>query len=166
MGKEDRKPIKKGEFNQNITSKDIISFLNNLSPQEKSAFLAQIRYQEIHRSFNGPLPAPEDFKQYESVLPGAADRIISMAEKQQLHRTSLEKEIVDRNFNQSSRGQIIGGILAICYILASFVLGLYGHETLAGIIATTTLLGTIVVFVLNKKPDHDNEDSTNRNEKE
>lgn len=166
MGKEDRKPVKKGEFNQNITSNDILSFLNNLSPQEKSAFLAQIRYQEIHRSFNGPLPAPEDFKQYESVLPGAADRIISMAEKQLLHRTSLEKEIVDRNFNQSSRGQIIGGLLAFCCLLASLVLGLYGHETLAGVIATTTLIGTIIVFVLNRKPDQDNEDSTNHNEKE
>ena len=32
---------------------------------------------------SAPLPAPREFKGYEAVLPGAADRILRMAEKDQ-----------------------------------------------------------------------------------
>ena len=34
----------------------------------------------------GPLPVAQQFEQYEKVLPGSAERIISMAEKEQGNR--------------------------------------------------------------------------------
>lgn len=37
-------------------------------------------------SFSGPLPPAESFARYEEVLPGAADRIMRMAEKEQDNR--------------------------------------------------------------------------------
>jgi len=37
-------------------------------------------------SFSGPLPPPPMFREYEDVLPGAGDRILSMAERQAAHR--------------------------------------------------------------------------------
>lgn len=40
---------------------------------------------------SGPLPSPEDFREYEDVLPGAADRILGMAEYQLRHRASAQK---------------------------------------------------------------------------
>lgn len=39
------------------------------------------------KAHSGPLPAPEDFREYEAVQKGAADRIIKMAER------ALEAEI-------------------------------------------------------------------------
>ena len=46
-------------------------------------------YFERHSS--GPLPTPDSFREYEDVLPGAADRILTMAETQLQHRASIQK---------------------------------------------------------------------------
>ena len=40
-------------------------------------------------SFSGPLPPPELLKQYDEVVPGAAERIISMAEAEQARETEM-----------------------------------------------------------------------------
>ena len=40
--------------------------------------------------YSGPLPKAEDLAKYEALLPGAADRIFVMAEKQLSHRHDLE----------------------------------------------------------------------------
>ncbi|MFQ7172706.1 MAG: DUF2335 domain-containing protein [Thomasclavelia ramosa] len=45
-------------------------------------------------SYSGPIPHPSDFEQYERVLPGAADRILTMAENQSAHRQTLEKAAI------------------------------------------------------------------------
>ena len=41
-------------------------------------------------ALSGPLPPPEMLAQYEEILPGAAERILSMAERQAEHRQKLE----------------------------------------------------------------------------
>ncbi|MDE0103545.1 MAG: DUF2335 domain-containing protein [Bryobacterales bacterium] len=38
----------------------------------------------------GPLPPPKTIEGYEAIVPGAAGRIISMADKQLAHRQHLE----------------------------------------------------------------------------
>lgn len=83
---------------------------------------------------------------------GAADRILTMAEKQQEHRIECEKMIVSKNLRKDQQGQYIGALIALVCIGASVALGLLGHDTLGGIIGGATLLGAIVVFVLNKEP--------------
>lgn len=40
--------------------------------------------------FQGPLPPPDFFEQYEATLPGAAERILQMAERQASHRQGAE----------------------------------------------------------------------------
>lgn len=67
-------------------------------------------------AFAGPLPHPEILARYEEVLPGAADRIISMAEKQAAHRMHLEKIVVEGDSRRAWWGQWIGGILALVAI--------------------------------------------------
>jgi uncharacterized membrane protein len=53
----------------------------------------------IHR---GPLPPPDQFKDYEAILPGSADRILKMAEKEQDHRHAWELSHL-RNPNKKRR---------------------------------------------------------------
>ncbi|MBR3248745.1 DUF2335 domain-containing protein [Candidatus Saccharibacteria bacterium] len=43
----------------------------------------------MHQEYHGPLPPSTEFRKYEDVLPGAADRIMKMAEK------SLDAEVED-----------------------------------------------------------------------
>jgi uncharacterized membrane protein len=64
-----------------------------VSPEEKRAEAIFQAAVEISR-FSGPLPHPEDLAKYEQVLPGAADRIIRMAEQQAAHRQNLERAVI------------------------------------------------------------------------
>jgi uncharacterized membrane protein len=50
-----------------------------------------IAQQQMHvRHHSGPIPAPQDLFQYDQLTPGAADRIIAMAEREQAHRMNIE----------------------------------------------------------------------------
>jgi len=62
-------------------------------------------------SYQGPLPHPQHFQKYDEILPGAADRILSMAESQARHRQTIER-----------REQILDGFLGWCGILSAFMI--------------------------------------------
>ena len=47
-------------------------------------------HAERHEVRSGPLPDAEEFARYNEVLPGAADRILKMGEKQQDHMNRRE----------------------------------------------------------------------------
>ncbi|WP_446786960.1 DUF2335 domain-containing protein [Macellibacteroides fermentans] len=121
-------------------------------PEDKRKVLVRALYAiESSSSFRGPLPPPEILNGYESVLPGASERILKMAEKQQEHRIDVERMIVDRQTKQSGFGQIWGGCLAVLFGVIACILGYTGHDWLAGIIATSTIIGLATIFVLNRK---------------
>ncbi|MCY3770634.1 MAG: DUF2335 domain-containing protein [Gemmatimonadetes bacterium] len=68
----------------------------------------------------GPIPDPEDLKRYESILPGLADRIVTMAEKEQEERFTENKR-GQSQFNTIMRGafSLMGlGIMMSFYLLA------------------------------------------------
>jgi len=65
------------------------------------------------RFHQGPLPPPEDFKAYEAALPGACDRILSMAEAQQKHAFSINAARIEGDFREARRGQVYAVILAL-----------------------------------------------------
>ena len=55
-------------------------------------------------SWSGPLPAPADLQLFEEIVPGAADRILTLTEKQSEHRMDLERSVVSENLKQSKLG--------------------------------------------------------------
>lgn len=103
-------------------------------------------------TFSGPIPPPELLRGYEEILPGAADRIISMTEKQLDHRTNMESMIVNRTLTQKNTGMILGFLIVLCILGIVVLLIFKGHITLAAILGTTTLLGVASIFVLGAKP--------------
>ena len=52
-------------------------------------------------SFSGPLPPPSIYGEYERTLPGSAERILVMAEKEQNHRTEWEKTAFDTSAQEA-----------------------------------------------------------------
>lgn len=82
--------------------------------EEHKEFRAKILAIESHlEHFAGPLPPPEAFAKYEGTLKGAADRIITMAEKQQNHRQTIEKKLVNSTITNERLGLIFGLIVAL-----------------------------------------------------
>ena len=97
------------------------------------------------RTHSGPLPAPDDFGSYEGYLPGAAERIMTQAEKEQGHRHAVELAIVRGEFAVRIIGQvayvavvaILGGLAAYCAAkgqpIAAGVIGAIGGAAAAAL---------------------------------
>jgi Predicted membrane protein len=51
-----------------------------------------VDYQERRIEHSGPLPPPEMLREYEKIVPNAAERFLSLVENEQKHRH--EKEVV------------------------------------------------------------------------
>ena len=54
--------------------------------------------------YSGPLPASNKFAGYDKTLPGAAERILVMTEKQAAHRHEADNKVI----KITSRGQVYG----------------------------------------------------------
>lgn len=118
--------------------------------QKREVMQAMCTIQQT--SFHGPLPPPEMMEGYEAILPGAAERIMKMAENQSAHRMNMESVSMHNQIKLKKSGQILGFIMALIIIGLSVWLGIEGHDVLAGVIGSTTVIALAIVFVLGKVP--------------
>ena len=88
----------------------------------------------------GPIPNAEQLAKYESIFPGAADRIIAMAEKQSNHRHDIEKTIIKSNARDSLIGVLSAFILGVLTIVGGIFLAYNGLELSGAIIGTAGLV--------------------------
>lgn len=139
------------EINLPDELKQIIADLE-ISQEKKENIIKAFSVLKVHKAtFSGPIPPPEILKGYNEVVQNGAERIISMAEKQSAHRMQLEDFAVKEELTQSRRGQVFGFTLGIVGMGLATTLAIYGHDTVAGIFGTTTIIGLVTVFVLGKK---------------
>ncbi|MCW2457467.1 UNVERIFIED_ORG: putative membrane protein [Rahnella aquatilis] len=124
------------------------------NPDAFSRVLDRPEIQEIiisHEAFQGPLPHPRILRDYEAVLPGAADRIFKLTEDEFKHRHDMEDKALNGAIFRDKRGQNYGLSATIFTVLCALILGLTGHDFLAGaVIGTVVAIATI--FVLRNKP--------------
>lgn len=91
-------------------------------------------------SYSGPIPPPEMLRGYEEILPGAMDRILAMAERQESHRHSLESASVLGNLDAQRTGQYIAGTVVILGMgIGAFLIST--GKDIAGFTAMLTPLG-------------------------
>lgn len=98
-------------------------------------------------AYCGPLPPAEAFEKYEAVCPGAADRIIAMAERQAAHRQEIEKTVVNGSSLNSKLGIVSALIVAIAVLIGGVVCVLNGHDWAGGAIVGIDIVGLCAVFV-------------------
>jgi uncharacterized membrane protein len=103
------------------------------------------------RSFSGPLPPPETLDRYNQILPGAAERIITMAESQHQHRQGLETLVIHSNVKAQKLGTILGFIVAMTVVLGGMYL-VHEGKNAPGLAAILTALASLVgVFLYSKR---------------
>ena len=95
----------------------------------------------------GPIPDAEQLAKYDDVSPGAASRIISMAEKQSEHRQAIEKMVVKSNARNSTLGVVAAFILGVLTIVGGVFLAYNGSELTGAILGSTGLVGLATVFI-------------------
>jgi len=112
----------------------------------------QIAQQQHSQSlmYIGSLPTSKEFSGYEQALPGAAHRILSMAEDEAEHRRKNEEKIVQHSIKKSGLGQIFAFIIAIVSMGLVFFSILKG-EPLAAIVPAIVALSSLAAVFVGKK---------------
>jgi len=111
---------------------------------------AEMRIQAMMRSFSGPLPSPEALERYNQILPGAAERIITMAESQHHHRQGLEAHVIHSNVSAQKLGTVLGFIVAMTVVIGGMYL-VHEGKSGEGLAAILTALASLVgVFLYSK----------------
>jgi uncharacterized membrane protein len=109
----------------------------------------------ITASWRAPLPPPDAFERYEEILPGSANRILEMAEKQHEHRISIERTIVFGNSRRAYLGLAAGFIISALGIGGGIYLIATGHDWAGLALAGVNLTGLVGVFVYGSKARRD-----------
>ena len=96
--------------------------------------------------YSGPLPPASEFRHHDEILPGAAERILVMAETEQKHRLQAQEKIIDAGIKTEQRGQIIAALLAITF--SGVAIGLFIAKQYAYAVAVMGLIaGMASVFI-------------------
>jgi len=93
---------------------------NQLEESLHSKPAAIMHHMEVEAVFSGPLPPPSTLAAYDRVHPGAANRIIEMAEQRASHRESMERLIAD----SSTKNERIG--MWFAFMLTGALMGIGG----------------------------------------
>jgi uncharacterized membrane protein len=116
--------------------------------RQQTAIVARAEYQ-------GPLPLPAHFREYEEILPGAAERILALAERQSSHRQELEKHVMRGDGHRAWAGLIVGGVLAMACIVGGVWLVSLGSTAGGVSIATSSVVAIAAVFVYGTRSRRD-----------
>lgn len=95
------------------------------------------------RRHQGPLPSPQDYREYAALIPNGAERLMRMAEKEQNHQHR-------RDLKQESRATL-GVVCAFSSVVGAVALSGYGFYTgyavEAAAIFGATLTAIVTVFI-------------------
>lgn len=133
-----RKPLKNNPKTKEIVPTDLS--LSPKSTKENKKILLQ-----ASRFHQGPLPLPEDLMKYNQVCPGAAERIIKMAENEQkvLNKVRLKE------YRNLRAGMILGFVSFIFLVgLTGWVLYL-GQSWVAGVLIAMVSICSVLISKKN-----------------
>ncbi|CUX82854.1 DUF2335 domain-containing protein [Roseibaca calidilacus] len=120
-----------------------LSEVNSLETEEAD----EIRSIVQSAMYAGPLPPPQMLHQYEAVLPGMADRIMSMAEKEQAIRSRDNGWLV---FNDFAR--VFGSVVVSLGLVGGAIYcAVIGQPAVAIAFAASGLVPQIVKYFNGKK---------------
>lgn len=131
---------------------DVPAPADNLPDEDEAPLAARqsITFQE-RRSHSGPLPDPVDFGAYETVLPGAAHRILTMAEAEQSHRHTIDWHRERAAVNLSYLGALSGHVVAIGGLVLAGVSAFLGYPILGGVIGVPTIASMVYAFLQGRR---------------
>jgi uncharacterized membrane protein len=97
--------------------------------------------------YSGPLPPSNEFAGYDKSLPGAAERILSLAEREAEHRHAKENNAL----KLSRRGQLIAFIITVLSLI-TVVMSIFFSQPVASIAPSIiAITGLASIFVSKNK---------------
>jgi len=111
--------------------------------------------QVLMGRWSGPLPPPAALEQFERASPGAADRILTMAEREEEHRQDLERIMVSSEIRSRNRGQFLGFLIAAITLIGGIWLVYEGKDWPGLVAILTPLIGLVGIFVYTQDKEDD-----------
>ena len=97
--------------------------------------------------WRAPLPPPGVLREYESIIPGSADRLFKTYEEQASHRRRLEELTVRQDGRIRTMGMVLAYSIGSLLISAALVALFLGHPWVAVSIVGGTLVAAMSVFI-------------------
>ena len=113
-----------------------------------------IHQQQIHQ---GSLPSPVTLNQYDQIVPGAAERILQMAEQDAQHQRDISIMALDAHRREVRLGQILGFGIGVLSFSTCIVALFLGSEKTAIAIGGTTVIGLVTAFIKGRIPTQKND---------
>lgn len=119
---------------------------------------------QAFKFYSGPIPDPETLANFERAFPGAANRILKMAELEGEHRRNQESKQLSGNIAdakaaraQIARGQYCGLVACALVMAAAVTIAVSGQSWVSdlggSLLGVGGLAGIIGVFMWGKKED-------------
>lgn len=121
--------------------------LRSLTNVQRDQILGKIVNVVQSEQYSGPVPHPRHFREYEDILPGSANRLLTMTEAQQKHNILQQSKIVDCEIRDRHVGMALGFIAYGALIGLAFYAGMAGFTILAGLFLGTVAIGGVALFV-------------------
>jgi uncharacterized membrane protein len=124
--------------------------------QDEASILKEIvALKKQFRLTSGPLPDPNILKEYNEILPDAAERIFKMAEKSQTHSHNMDEKLVDLEVKKVQKGQIFAFIIAMTGLIGAVTCAFLSQVTIGSIIGGVTVISLVSSFVRGKQKNKD-----------
>jgi len=131
--------------------KNIIKRRQNLPQKQTQQSLPPSSLQVQMQHSSGPLPSPDVLAHYDQIVPGAAERIIALLEKQVEHRQELERIVIKSDTSDSKLGLVLGACVSCFAIVGGVLCAIYGYTTTGIIIAGIPVPTLAAVFVYGSR---------------
>ena len=125
-------------------SSEIEPTSNNQPATRQADLVPELRQSvTITRTWHGPMPDPESLALYEQVVPGAAERLLTVFEEQVSHRHRMESQDSGRR----SWGLAAAFIIVILILAAGVGLIYLGHGWAGAAVIGINIVGLAAVFI-------------------
>lgn len=103
------------------------------------------------QAMSGPLPPPALLNQYDQIVPGSAERILQMAEREQAHRIAVESSVLGEEAAQIKYGRRYAFAVVVLVLGVVVFAILKGAFVVAGVLGGTTIVGLVAAFIAGRK---------------
>lgn len=101
--------------------------------------------------FLGPVPPPSILQGYEDVLPGAAERILSMSEEEANHRRRQEEKLVNSNCRDGLLGLWLGFGIGALALIVSGGIAIWGSPWAGGFLGSVSIGALVSSFIYGSR---------------
>src|SRR5436190_2248110 len=101
--------------------------MTNESAEIDRSELPKPNVRHVIAAFSGPLPPPSVLEEYNRIVPGAANRLLALTEKQAGHRRQIAMMRETSDVRNSRLGILCGLLVGLTGIVAAAVIAIFGN---------------------------------------